>query len=157
MRPNTLRRLAAALVALAASGGAASAACTRAVYNNSPYLLAFSQDGGPGVTVRPGGRAPIRLAPGGGRIALAAYCPGYGLEPAGQPIAQEAFDYVADPGVCFMKWAINGLTPYANRIDLENGTRPFVVNNPHQGDVILGPFGPTCPPPPASQTLVRKY
>jgi hypothetical protein len=157
MRLSTLMRLGAALAALAASAGAASAACTRAVYNNSPYLLTFSQNGGPGMTVRPGGRVPIHLDRGGGRIALAAYCPGpYGAELSGSPVAQETFEYVADPGICFMKWAFNGLTPYANRIDVENGTRPFVVNNPHQGDVILGPFGPACPQA-IDQALVRKY
>ncbi len=156
MRPRTMLRLAAALAALAASGGAASAACTRAVYNNSPYLLAFSQDGGPGVLVAPGGRRPIRLERAG-QIALAAYCPGaYAADPASRPVAQDSFDYVADPGICFMKFGYNGLTPYANRIDPDNGTRPFVVNNPHQGDVVLGPFGPACPPA-ADPPLVRKY
>ena len=142
-----------AAVSLAASvvgAGAASAACSRHVYNRSPYALVVSQNGGPGAIVPAGRSLPIRLD-GPGRLDLTAFC-ATPLSPAstqasqGAPVAQASFSYVSDPGICFMRFGIDQLVPYANRIDLANGTMPFVVNNPHQGDVVLGPFGPACPP-----------
>lgn len=154
MRLRHRLSLAAAIAALiAASAGAASAACTRHVYNKSPYLLAVSQNGGPAAMLRPGASEAVRMD-SAGRIELSAYCPDPSGTP-GTPAAQAAYDYIADPGICFVKWAFNGLTPYANRIDVGNGTAPFVVNNPQQGDVVLGPFGPACPQ--ASPVLTRKY
>lgn len=153
MMRHRLSLAAATAVLVAASAGAASAACTRHVYNQSPYLLAVSQNGGPATMLRPGASEAVRMD-SAGRLELSAFCPDPSGAPA-TPAAQAAFDYVADPGICFVKWGYNGLTPYANRIDLANGTAPFVVNNPHQGDVVLGPFGPACPS--ADQALTRKY
>ena len=115
-----------------------------------PYVLSVSQNGAPPALLRPGAARTIRLDQAG-RLDLAAYCPSprgpaAAAAAGATPVAQERFDYVADPGICFLKFGIDTLVSYASRVDPDNGTAPFVVNNPHQGDVILGPFGPACPP-----------
>lgn len=137
---------AATLAVTVVLAGAASAACSRHVYNRSPYALVVSQNGGPQTLVRPGRSLPVRLD-GPGRLDLQAFCADPARQaPGGAPVAQESFSYVSDPGICFVRFGSDLLLPYANRIDPANGTMPFVVNNPRQGDIVLGPFGPACPP-----------
>lgn len=140
--------------ALAAStvlmAGEASAACVRHVYNRSPMVLVATQDGGPSVIVRPGTSRSIRLS-GPGKLDLAGYCSPRNLrgDPAalGQPVVQETFGYQAVLDRCYVEFGHDffnrelgrGFLPY-------EGTSPFTLNNPKQGDVVLYADRSACGP-----------
>lgn len=122
----------------------ASAACSRHVYNRSPYTLVVSQGNGPSFTVRPGSTGSVRLA-GSGKVDVSAYCSGADLR---QPVVQRSFDYQAVQDRCFFEV---GHRFFQN--ELGNGflpsrsERPFAVNNPKQGDLVLFSRGEECLPP----------
>ena len=121
----------------------AGAGCLRQVYNRSGYVLMASRDGGPPVTVMPGRSVPLRLDRPG-RLNVAAYCalPGAGA----RPVAEAEFDYEAVLDRCFIRFGSPILVPEFGRgMFGTQGTAPFTVNNPRQGDLILGPFEAGCP------------
>jgi hypothetical protein len=129
---------------LASTGSApAEAGCLRQVVNRSPYVLVASRDGGPPVTVLPGRSVPLRLERPG-RLDLAAYC---AVPDAGsRPIAQASFAYEAVIDRCFIRFGNQFARPeFGGGFIGTQGTAPFTVNNPQQGDVILGPFASDCP------------
>lgn len=134
---------AAALTLAGAWSTTADAGCLRRVYNRSAYILVASRDGGPPVTLLPGRSVPLRLERPG-KLSLAAYCalPGAGS----RPVAEASFDYEAVLDRCFMRFGGDYIRPEIGGGLLgTQGTAPFTVNNPEQGDVVLGPFTAECP------------
>lgn len=126
----------------------ASADCLRRIYNRSPLVLVARQDGGPPAMLLPGQSLRVRLARPG-QIAIAAYC---GIPQAGgAPVEQRTFDYEAVLDRCFVRFGGDLFVPQLGRgfIGLQE-TAPFTVNNPQQGDIILGPGAqPACAAPAA--------
>ena len=122
----------------------ASADCLRRIYNRSTYTLVARQDGGPPATLLPGQSLPVRLSRPG-QIAVSAYC---GLPDAGgSPVAQASFDYEAVLDRCFIRFGSDEF--FASQLGRgffgTQETAPFTVNNPKQGDIVLGPSAlPVC-------------
>lgn len=124
----------------------ASADCLRRVYNRSTLVLVARQDGGPPTVLLPGQSVAMRLSRPG-QIDLSAYC---GIPQAGgTPVEQRTFDYEAVLDRCFVRFGGDLFVPQLGRgfIGLQE-TAPFTVNNPQQGDIILGPgVQPACAVP----------
>lgn len=147
-RSACARTLMASTVIVVGWTSTASADCLRRVYNRSAAVLVASQDGGPAFVVRPGRFATVRLSQPG-HVDLTAYCAPLGR--LGQPVAggREAakihLEYEAVLDRCYMKFGDGFFQP-----DLGPGfvgtkdTAPFTVNNPNQGDIVLGPFNAEC-------------
>ena len=128
--------------------GTASADCLRRVSNRSAYVLVGHQDTGAGFVLRPGRSATVRLARPG-RFDLTAYCSP--VDRLGRPMlggreaARLRIDYEAVLDRCYMKigdgFFETALGPgFAGTQD----TAPFTVNNPRQGDIVLGRFNAAC-------------
>lgn len=133
------RRIGLAAAALALTATGASADCLRRIHNRSAYLLVASHDGGPAITVPPGRSATYRMARPA-TLALTARCP-YG---GGEAIS-ERFDYEAVQDRCFIRFGGQAFQPQLGKGFLgTQGTAPFTVNNPRQGDVVLGPVPGAC-------------
>jgi hypothetical protein len=136
MRPASrlLSAAAAALVLLPV--GEASAACTRRIVNRSVLTLVASQDGGPPFVLPPGHARAIRLAEPG-QIDMMAYCSG---ALAGAPAAEIHLPYEAVQDRCYIEIGTNYIAKTFGRGTFGlQGTGPFAVNAPRQGDVVLGP------------------
>lgn len=133
----------------------ASADCLRRVYNRSNLVLVARQDGGPPTTLLPGRSLPVRLSRPG-QIDIAGYC---GVPQAGgAPVTQRTFDYEAVLDRCFVRFGGDLFVPQLGRgfIGLQE-TAPFTVNNPRQGDIVLGPAaGASCPLPSPASILSRR-
>ncbi|MDR7035982.1 MULTISPECIES: hypothetical protein [Methylobacterium] len=144
MRQHTKFR--SALVAAAVLVGwasAASADCTRRIYNRSAYVLVVSQDGGPPISLRPGSSAPVRLSRPG-TLDLSVQCSAYGG--GAEPVARTQFTYQALLDRCYVEFGTQFFVAALGRGFFgTQGTSPFTVNNPRQGDVVLGPFAASCP------------
>lgn len=138
--------LALGLLGVTCAAGDASAECLRRIYNRSSVVLVARRDGGPPVTVLPGQSVPIRLSHPG-QIDLAAYCGVPGPDGALTPVASANFAYEAVLDRCFVRFGSPLFVPQLGRGFFGGQeTAPFTVNNPRQGDVVLGPFAaPACP------------
>ncbi|MGY2050846.1 hypothetical protein [Methylobacterium sp. JK268] len=122
----------AALVLLPLGQTAAQAGCTRRITNRSVLTLVGSQDGGPSFVLPPGRSHPVRLsAPG--QIDLVATC-------GREVVAELHLPYEAVQDRCYVEIGTNAITPDFGRGTFGlQGTGPFAVNAPRQGDIILGP------------------
>lgn len=134
------------LLGMVAAASDASAECLRRIYNRSAFVLVASQDGGPAATLLPGQSLPMRLARPG-TVSLSAYCGVPGPGGALTPVTQARFDYQAVLDRCFVRFGTDAFVPQLGRGFFgQQSTAPFTVNNPRQGDVVLGPFtAPSCP------------
>jgi hypothetical protein len=129
-----------------AASSSASADCLRRIYNRSSFVLVARQDDGLPTTILPGRALSVRLSRPG-KIDLSAYCGVPGTGGALKPIVEDFFDYEAQIDRCFIKFGGQLFLPQLGRgfIALQ-GTAPFTVNNPQQGDIILGPISDaSCP------------
>lgn len=137
-----------AVLGTAAMAPSASAECVRQIINRSNYVLTARRDGGPPVTILPGRVVQIRLFQPG-QVDLAAYCGVPGPDGAQSPVTQASFAYEAVIDRCFIRFGSDVDTPQFGRGFFgTQGTAPFTVNNPRQGDIVLGPFASeTCPAP----------
>ena len=151
MRIGTKQLCAAATAAAFLAGwtSEAAAGCTRRIYNRSAYGLVVSQDGGPAFTVRPGTSRSIHLSRPG-KIDLAVYCSADRdsnlLGGSQEYVAQSQFSYEAVLDRCYIEFGSPLLVRQFGRGFFgTQSTRPFTVNNPDQGDIILGPFEAECP------------
>jgi hypothetical protein len=135
-----------ATLALAGSVSLASADCLRQITNRSAYVLTARRDGGPPVTILPGQSVQVRLSRPG-TLDFAAYCGVPGPNGSLTPITSASFAYEAVLDRCYIEFGGQAFLPQLGRgfIGLQ-GTAPFTVNNPRQGDVVLGPFpSDSCP------------
>ncbi|WP_019903269.1 hypothetical protein [Methylobacterium sp. 77] len=138
----------ASFMVLATGVGLAEASCLRQVANRSRLTLVVGQAGGPAVTVRPGTSRKIRLD-GPAPVDVSAYC-GVGLRAGvalGQPVIQRSFAVTAVQDRCYFEigrgFFERELGP---SFFPREGTEPFALNTPRQGDLALGPTGgPACP------------
>ena len=144
MRKWVARGLAGCLAVAAA--GAAEAGCSRSITNRTPYLVGFSQDGGPLVLVPAGRRHAVRYAAPGG-IAVSVFCPtgaGIGADAAGKPVFSASYETTAVLDRCY--------------VDIEDGgTQPVALNNPRPGDIVVAPYGVSCPSAPRGSTISARY
>lgn len=137
---------AASLLLMGFWASGADAACTRQIINRSAYVLVGTQNGGPAFTVRPGTSKSVRLSEPG-RFDLAAYCPSRGLTAPAASVADAEFSYNAVLDRCYVEIGHDFFDNELGRGFLPRlGDRPFTVNNPKQGDIVLGPFAAACPP-----------
>lgn len=144
MRGWTMAALASVLLAVAP--GAASAGCTRSVVNRTPYRVTVSQDGGPAMTVPQQHPRAIRYD-ARGSVAVSVFCPtGAGLpaDVAGRPVFTARYATVAVQDRCY--------------IDIDGGgTQPVALNNPRPGDIVVAPYGVSCPLPPRGNVVSARY
>ncbi len=142
--------MAAGLLALVAHAGAAEAGCTRRIYNRSALTLVGSQDGGPAFVLPPGRSMPIRLTrPGTFDLGVSCAPLGqFGYEGrTGSYAAQAQLSYQAVIDRCYIKVGDQLLRPEFGPGSLGmQSTAPFTVNNPRQGDIVLGPSAGLCAP-----------
>lgn len=126
-----------ALLLAAGTAGSAEAGCTRQVINRTGHDVVFSQDGGPGIAVRPHRAVPIRYLQSG-QVDVAVYCraPLAGIEPVGrEPAFRDSYAVTAVLDRCY--------------VDIDGGgTQPVALNNPRQGDIVVAPYRLACPPAP---------
>lgn len=134
------------VIGMMAVGSEASAECLRRITNRSALVLIASQDGGPAATLLPGQSLPVRLVRAG-TLSLSAYCGIPGPDAALTPVTQARFAYEAVLDRCFVRFGTEAFVPQLGRGFFgKQETAPFTVNNPQQGDVVLGPFAaPACP------------
>lgn len=149
VRTQQISLLVASAILLAGWASEADAGCTRQIYNRSAYPLVVSQDGGLPFTVRPGTSKSVRLAHPG-KFDLAVYCSAHGgptlLDGSQEYVAQSQFTYQAVLDRCYIEF---GSQLFASELGRgffgTQGTKPFTLNNPNQGDIILSPFQAECP------------
>ena len=135
--------MAAALVTLAAAGtSSAQADCTRQIINKSGYTALVSREGGPWVAVRPHRSQTIRYNQSG-RIDVALPC-GPGAQP--EPAAYRAnFDTVAVIDRCYIRFGDGFFEDQlGGGFFARKDTAPLALNNPRQGDLVVGPQAGGC-------------
>lgn len=142
-----------ALLALSAAASlsanaAAQAGCERRIVNRSGFLVTVSQDGGPAVVVPPGRGLPLRYRAGAtpvtGKIDVTAACPG-----AAQPAFSDSYETTAVLDRCYIGIGDGFFEPQLGKaFSTSADTKPLAVNVPRQGDIVVGPAGLSCPPPP---------
>lgn len=148
VRTREISLLAASAIFLAGWVSEADAGCTRRIYNHSAYALVVSQDGGPPFTVRPGTSKPIRLSYPG-KLDLGVYCSAQGgstlLDGSQEYVAQSQFTYQAVLDRCYIEFGSQFFASELGRGFFgTQGTKPYTLNNPNQGDIILGPIQAEC-------------
>lgn len=122
------------LMLVFATAQAAQAGCTRQVINRTAHDVVFSQDGGPGITVRPHRAHPL-LYRRSGQVDVAVYCRSRlagGELVRQEPAFQASFETVAVMDRCYVEVG-------------RGGTQPVALNNPRQGDIVVAPYGLACP------------
>ncbi|GEL39672.1 hypothetical protein MEX01_02630 [Methylorubrum extorquens] len=140
---STALGLAAALAVTAASIASAEASCARRIINKSGYITLVSRDGGPWVAVRPHRSQTIQYHHSG-RIDVALTC-GPGAPPE-QAAYRASYDTVAIIDRCYIRFGDGFFEEqlgggFIGRKD----TGPLALNNPRQGDLVVGPQAGACP------------
>lgn len=135
--------MAAALATLAAAGtSSAQAGCTRQIINKSGYTALVSRDGGPWVAVRPHRSQTIRYNQSG-RIDVALTC-GPGALPE-QAAYRAHFDTVAVIDRCYIRFGDGFFEDQlGGGFFARKDTAPLALNNPRQGDLVVGPQAGGC-------------
>ena len=134
----------AAALAVASTGiTSADASCARRIVNKSGYIALVSRDGGPWVAVRPGRSQTINYYQSG-RIDVALTC-GPGALPE-QASFRASYDTVAIIDRCYIRFGDGFFEDqlgggFFGRKD----TAPLALNNPRQGDLVVGPQAGACP------------
>lgn len=130
-----------AVIGLAVAGAnlmrPAEAGCTRTIINRSDLVASVSRNGGPVVTIPPHASQPIHLD-GPGRVDIALTCPG--ASPAAPELYRGGAPYTAIVDRCYYRFDDGFFHDY-----LGGGffgfrkTAPLTLNNPRQGDLVVGP------------------
>ena len=140
---STALGLAAALAVASTGITSANASCARRIVNKSGYIALVSRDGGPWVAVRPGRSQTINYYQSG-RIDVALTC-GPGALPE-QASFRASYDTVAIIDRCYIRFG-DGF--FENQLGGgflgRKETGPLALNNPRQGDLVVGPQAGTCP------------
>ncbi|MEN3211282.1 hypothetical protein PUR23_14770 [Methylorubrum populi] len=131
------------MVMTVAATAPAEASCARRIVNKSGYIALVSRDGGPWVAVRPGRSQTINYYQSG-RIDVALTC-GPGALPE-QAAYRASYDTVAIIDRCYIRFGDGFFEDqlgggFIGRKD----TAPLALNNPRQGDLVVGPQAGACP------------
>ncbi|WP_411902267.1 hypothetical protein [Methylorubrum thiocyanatum] len=131
------------MVMTVAATAPAEASCARRIVNKSGYIALVSRDGGPWVAVRPGRSQTINYYQSG-RIDVALTC-GRGALPE-QAAYRASYDTVAIIDRCYIRFGDGFFEDqlgggFIGRKD----TAPLALNNPRQGDLVVGPQAGGCP------------
>ncbi|CAO4154527.1 hypothetical protein PKCBPO_04224 [Methylorubrum thiocyanatum] len=131
------------MVMTVAATAPAEASCARRIVNKSGYIALVSRDGGPWVAVRPGRSQTINYYQSG-RIDVALTC-GPGALPD-QASYRASYDTVAIIDRCYIRFGDGFFEDqlgggFIGRKD----TAPLALNNPRQGDLVVGPQAGGCP------------
>ena len=140
---STALGLAAALAVASTGITSANASCARRIVNKSGYIALVSRDGGPWVAVRPGRSQTINYYQSG-RIDVALTC-GPGALPE-QASFRASYDTVAIIDRCYIRFGDGFFEDQLGGGFLgRKETGPLVLNNPRQGDLVVGPQAGACP------------
>jgi len=142
--------MAALLLGLAASP--ADAECIRTLVNRSNLTLVASRDGGPPVEIPPHRSQAIRYRQSG-HLDLSLSC---GRPAESAPVYRTSYDTVAEIDRCYLQF---GSRFFENELGRgffgTRNTAPLTLNNPRQGDVVVGPQADAlCP---AGPVLRSRY
>ena len=131
------------MVMTVAATAPAEASCARRIVNKSGYIALVSRDGGPWVAVRPGRSQTINYYQSG-RIDVALTC-GPGALPE-QASFRASYDTVAIIDRCYIRFGDGFFEDQLGGGFLgRKETGPLALNNPRQGDLVVGPQAGTCP------------
>ena len=131
----------------------AQAGCTRSIINKSALSAVVSRDGGPWVRIPPHSSQTIRLSEPGS-VSFALYCGGSptGLVPPpdDRTVYRGTFRYMAALDRCYIDMTDGFFTDYLGGgffgFAPFRDIKPLTLNNPRQGDVIIGPrLDEVCP------------
>jgi hypothetical protein len=140
---STALGLAAALAVASTGITSADASCARRIVNKSGYIALVSRDGGPWVAVRPGRSQTINYYQSG-RIDVALTC-GPGALPE-QASFRASYDTVAIIDRCYIRFGDGFFEDQLGGGFLgRKETGPLALNNPRQGDLVVGPQAGGCP------------
>ncbi|MGE7152924.1 hypothetical protein ACQKJ1_04190 [Methylorubrum rhodesianum] len=140
---STALGLAAALAVASTGITSADASCARRIVNKSGYIALVSRDGGPWVAVRPGRSQTINYYQSG-RIDMALTC-GPGALPE-QASFRASYDTVAIIDRCYIRFGDGFFEDQLGGGFLgRKETGPLALNNPRQGDLVVGPQAGACP------------
>lgn len=140
---STALGLAAALAVASTGITSANASCARRIVNKSGYIALVSRDGGPWVAVRPGRSQTINYYQSG-RIDVALTC-GPGALPE-QASFRASYDTVAIIDRCYIRFGDGFFEDQLGGGFLgRKETGPLALNNPRQGDLVVGPQAGACP------------
>ena len=140
---STALGLAAALAVASTGITSANASCARRIVNKSGYIALVSRDGGPWVAVRPGRSQTINYYQSG-RIDVALTC-GPGALPE-QASFRASYDTVAIIDRCYIRFGDGFFEDQLGGGFLgRKETGPLAINNPRQGDLVVGPQAGACP------------
>ncbi|BAU93753.1 hypothetical protein MPPM_5148 [Methylorubrum populi] len=140
---STALGLAAALAVAATGITSADASCARRIVNKSGYIALVSRDGGPWVAVRPGRSQTINYYQSG-RIDVALTC-GPGALPE-QAAYRASYDTVAIIDRCYIRFGDGFFEDQLGGGFIgRKETGPLALNNPRQGDLVVGPQAGACP------------
>lgn len=132
----------------------AQAGCVRHLVNRSNLTLVASRDGGPAVVIPPHRSQAIRYRHSG-HIDLSLTC-GHPDESA--PVHRASYDTVAEIDRCYVQF---GSRFFENELGRgffgTRNTAPLTLNNPNQGDVIVGPQADALCPVDARTVLRSRY
>ena len=155
---NLVPGLAAGL-AVALAAAPSEAGCVRQIVNRSAAYAVVSRDGGPGVTIPPYRSQAIRFErPGSVSVALTCAPPGFPGSPPAAPVFEASYAYEAVIDRCYIKFGDRfferALGPgfFGTR-----DTRPLTLNNPRQGDIVVGPAASAQCPLPVRDTVRARY
>lgn len=143
MRGSSVAAGCAFLCALTVAGvSGAEAGCTRRIVNKSGHIALVSRDGGPWVAVGPRRSQAIRYEHSG-RIDVALTC-GRGAGPEGASF-RASYDTVAVIDRCYIHFGDGFFEDkFGPGTFGAKDTGPLVLNNPRQGDLIVGPGAGSC-------------
>lgn len=154
-----LAALLAALLAAMAGAAPAEAGCVRRIVNRSSVYAVVSRDGGPAVTIPPHRSQAIRYEhPGSVAVALTCAPPAFPGNAPEAPVYQASYGYEAMIDRCYIKFGDGfferQLGPgFVGTTD----TRPLTLNNPNQGDIVVGPAASAQCPLPMRGTVRARY
>ena len=135
---------AAAMLAAIGAAAPAAAGCTRTIINRSSLTASISRDGGPAVTIPPHRSQAIRYEHPG-TLAYTLTC-GRG---ASAPVYTGSFNYSAIIDRCYIAFGDGFFEDQLGPGFFgTQDTKPLTLNNPRQGDVVIGPVvDAACPAP----------
>ena len=131
----------------------AEAGCARRIVNKSGTVALVSRDGGPWVAIQPHRSQTIHYYQSG-KIDVALTC-GPGV-PAEQASFRASFDTVAVIDRCTIRFGDGFFEDQlGGGFFARKETGPLALNNPRQGDLVIGPQAGSCAV--ARQAITARY